>query len=223
MTKYVSYLRVSTQKQGRSGLGLEAQREALAQYIASVGGKLCAEFIEIESGTHKDRPKLAAALAACRVHNATFIVAKLDRLARSVSFVSNFLESGCEFVAVDFPQANRMMLQMLAVIGEYEARLISERTKAALAAAKRRNVTLGGDRGNILAIQQQGSRAGNAVRSAKARQRAADLLPVIDEIKGTGLVTLSQIAAGLNQRGIMTARGGSWSAIQVSRIMEHAQ
>src|ERR1700722_14840044 len=151
MTKYVAYLRVSTHKQGRSGLGLEAQRESVRHYIASVSGKLSAEFVEVESGKPKDRPKLALALASCRLHGATLIVAKLDRLARNVAFVSNFLESGSEFVAVDFPQANRMMIQMLAVIGEYEAKLISDRTKVALAAYKRRDKgnKLGGDRGNI--------------------------------------------------------------------------
>jgi DNA invertase Pin-like site-specific DNA recombinase len=222
MTKFVSYCRVSTQKQGRSGLGLEAQRESIGNYIACVGGTLALELIEIESGKRSDRPKLALALAACRLHGAALIVAKLDRLARSVSFVSNFLESGCEFVAVDFPAANKFMFHLLAAVGEYEAKLISDRTKAALAAAKRKGVVLGGDRGNILAIQPTGSHAGNAVRSAKAHQRAADLQPVIAEIKALGLTSLRQIAAGLNERGIPTPRGGTWSAVQVSRAMEHA-
>jgi DNA invertase Pin-like site-specific DNA recombinase len=219
MMKFIAYLRVSTQKQGRSGLGLEAQREAISRYIASVSGKLAAEYIEVESGKLKDRPKLALALAACRLHGATLIVAKLDRLARNVAFVSNFLESGSEFVAVDFPQANRMMIQMLAVIGEYEAKLISDRTTVALAAYKRRGGTLGGDRGNIQKIQRKGSAAGNAVRSALAKQRANDLQPHIAELRGNGAVTLAQIAAGLNERGIPTARGGEWSATQVARVV----
>lgn len=224
MTKFVSYLRVSTQKQGRSGLGLEAQRNAIAEYIASVGGKLVAEFVEVESGKRADnRPKLALALSACRLRGgATLIVAKLDRLARNNAFVSRFLESGCEFVAADFPQANRMMLQLMSVIAEYEAKLISDRTRAALAAAKRRHVVLGGDRGNILDIQRKGSRAGNAVRSAEAQQRTADLQPIIAEVRSEGATSLRQIAEGLNQRGIATARGGEWSAVQVSRVLEYA-
>jgi DNA invertase Pin-like site-specific DNA recombinase len=220
MTKFVAYLRVSTARQGKSGLGVEAQRDSIANYVASVGGKIVAEFSEVESGTHNDRPKLAAALAACRLHGgATLIVAKLDRLARNVAFVSRFLESGCEFVATDFPQANRMLLQMMSVIAEYEAKLISQRTTAALAAAKRRNVKLGGDRGNILAIQRKGSRAGNAVRSAVAAQRTADLAPVIADLRAAGATSLAQIAAGLNQRGISTARGGEWSPVQVMRVI----
>jgi DNA invertase Pin-like site-specific DNA recombinase len=224
MTKFVAYLRVSTARQGKSGLGVEAQRDSIANYVASVGGKIVAEFSEVESGTHNDRPKLAAALAACRLHGgATLIVAKLDRLARNVAFVSRFLESGCEFVAADLPQANRMLLQMMSVIAEYEAKLISQRTTAALAAAKRRGKVLGGDRGNILDVQRKGSRAGNAVRSAVAAQRAADLQPVIADLRNEGAVTLAQIAAGLNQRGISTARGGEWSAVQVARVVEHAE
>jgi DNA invertase Pin-like site-specific DNA recombinase len=219
MTKFVAYLRVSTQKQGRSGLGLEAQRESVRHYVASVSGTLSAEYVEVESGKLKDRPKLALALAACRLHGATLIVAKLDRLARNVAFVSNFLESGAEFIAVDFPQANRMMIQMLAVIGEYEAKLISDRTTVALAAYKRRGGTLGGDRGNIQAIQRKGSRAGNAARTAIALQRANDLQPHIAELRSMGAVSLAQIAAGLNSRGIPTARGGEWSAVQVSRVV----
>jgi DNA invertase Pin-like site-specific DNA recombinase len=220
MTKFVAYYRVSTAKQGRSGLGLDAQRECIARYITSVGGKLCAEFTEVESGTHKDRPKLAAALAACRVHCATFIVAKLDRLARSVSFVSNFLESGCEFCAVDFPQANRFMLHLLAAVGEYEAKLISDRTRAALAATRRKGTKLGGDRGKQTQGQlRAANKASVAVRSAQAAQRAADLAPVIAELRSAGCVSLAQIATGLNAKGISTARGAEWSPTAVMRVM----
>ena len=219
MTKFVAYHRVSTQKQGRSGLGLEAQQSSIAEYTRSGNGTLCAEFTEVESGKRNDRPQLTAALAQCRLHSATLIVAKLDRLARNVAFVSNLMESGCEFCAVDFPQANRFMIHLLAAVGEYEAKLISDRTKAALQSAKRRGVKLGGDRGNILDIQRRGSRIGNAVRNAKAQQRANDLRQVIAEIQAQGAASLRQIAAQLNARGIQTARGCEWNPTAVMRVL----
>jgi DNA invertase Pin-like site-specific DNA recombinase len=220
--RYVSYLRVSSQKQGKSGLGLEAQRTMIADFVRSINGRIVAEYTEVESGKLANRPELSKALAACRIHNAVLIVAKLDRLARNVAFVSNLMESNAEFTACDFPQANRFMIHMLSAVAEYEAKLISERTKAALAQAKRRGVQLGGDRGNILRIQRKGSRAGNVVRSAKARQRSADLLPVIDSIRGEGVTSLRQIADGLNTKGIPAPRGGAWSAVQVLRVINHS-
>jgi DNA invertase Pin-like site-specific DNA recombinase len=220
MAKFVAYYRVSTQKQGRSGLGLEAQRESIVGYLRTIHGTLCAEFTEVESGKRKDRPELAAALALCRLQGATLIVAKLDRLARNVAFVSNLMESGCEFCAVDFPQANRFMVHLLAAVGEYEAKLISDRTKAALQSAKRRGVRLGGDRGNILDIQSKGSRVGNAVRTAKAQQRAGDLTPVIADIRANGAGSLRDIAAQLNARGIQTARGYGWTPTAVMRVLK---
>ncbi len=194
-----------------------------------VKGKLIAEFEETESGTRKGnhRPQLAAALAQCRVHGATLIIAKLDRLARNVAFTSNLMESSVEFVACDYPEANRLTIHIMAAMAEHEAEMISTRTKLALAQSKK---VLGGDRGNLLKrakgsreiTQRIGSRLGNAVRSESAQRRAADLLPVIDAIKADGAVSLRDIAAGLNQRGIPTARGGEWSAVQVARVMEQA-
>jgi DNA invertase Pin-like site-specific DNA recombinase len=219
MTKFVAYHRVSTQKQGRSGLGLEAQKASIVEYIRTVNGVLCAEFTEVETGKRKDRPELGAALAQCRLQGATLIVAKLDRLARNVAFVSNLMESGCEFCAADFPQANRFMIHLLAAVGEYEAKLISDRTKAALQSARRRGVNLGGNRGNILEVQRKGSRMGNEVRSAKAQQRANDLRPLIAEIQANGSGSLREIAAQLNARGIQTARGGEWSPTAVMRVL----
>jgi DNA invertase Pin-like site-specific DNA recombinase len=219
MAKFVAYYRVSTQKQGRSGLGLEAQQVLVAEYIRAIDGVLCAEFAEVESGKRKDRPQLSAALAQCRLQGATLIVAKLDRLARNVAFVSTLMESGCEFCAVDFPQANRFMIHLLAAVGEYEAKLISERTKAALQSAKRRGLILGGNRGNIFDIQPKGSHTGNAVRRATAQQRANDLRPVIAEIQAKGAGSLREIAAQLNARGIQTARGYRWSPTAVMRVL----
>jgi Resolvase, N terminal domain len=141
---FVAYYRVSTERQGRSGLGLEAQQEAVRSYLNGGRWRLDAEVIEIESGKRSDRPKLAEALRLCRLHGAKLIIARLDRLARNVAFVSALMESGVDFVAVDFPQANRLTVHILAAVAEHEAKAISERTKAALAAAKARGKKLGG-------------------------------------------------------------------------------
>ncbi len=224
MQKFIAYYRVSTKKQGRSGLGLDAQREAVAEHLRTVNGRLVAEFTEIEHGTRKgnNRPELAKALAQCRVHSATLCIAKLDRLARNVAFISNLMESHVDFCACDFPQANRLTIHILAAIAEHEAEMISARTKAALAAAKRRGVVLGGDRGNCAAIAKKGNWASAKVRSETAQRRANDLLPIIEAIRAEGAGSLRQIAAGLNHRGITTARGGEWSAVQVARIVEHS-
>jgi DNA invertase Pin-like site-specific DNA recombinase len=220
--KFIAYYRVSTRRQGASGLGLDAQRQAVTAYLAG-RGQLIAEVTEVEHATRRgnNRPALASALAQCRVHAATLVIAKLDRLARNVAFVSNLMESGVEFTACDFPQANRLTIHVLAAVAEHEAVMISERTKVALAAAKRRGLSLGGDRGNTRLIYRKGAQASARVRGEQSHRRAADLMPVIEALKTAGAVTLREIAAGLNQRGIPTARGGEWSAVQVSRIMEH--
>lgn len=217
--KFVSYLRVSTQRQGRSGLGLEAQREAVMGYLNGGKWKLVQELVEVESGKRSDRPKLAEALALCRVHNATLIVAKLDRLGRNVAFVSALMEAGVKFVAADMPEANETMLHFMSVMAQHEAKAISQRTKAALAAAKARGKKLGGYRWAIDSVATKGSRASAKARVESASKRAADLIPVIDAIKAEGAVTLREIAAALNERGISAPRGGEWSATQVSRIL----
>jgi DNA invertase Pin-like site-specific DNA recombinase len=220
--KFVAYYRVSTAKQGRSGLGLEAQQEAVRSYLNGGAWQLVAEVVEVESGKRNDRPKLAEALRLCRLHGATLIIAKLDRLARNVAFISNLMESGVEFTAVDFPQANRLTVHILAAVAEHEAKAISTRTKDALAAAKARGKRLGGDRGNLPAVAKDGAKASVAARIAKADNRTSDLLPIIEELKASGAVSLRQIAAGLNAKGIKTARGGEWSAVQVQRVLERA-
>ena len=142
--RFVGYFRVSTDKQGRSGLGLDAQQEAVSRFVQARSSKLISEIVEIESGTRADRPMLAEALRLCRVHRATLLIAKLDRLARNVAFISNLMESGVEFEAVDFPSANRLTIHILSAVAEHEAGMIRERTKSALAAAKKRGVKLGG-------------------------------------------------------------------------------
>jgi DNA invertase Pin-like site-specific DNA recombinase len=154
--KFVSYLRVSTARQGRSGLGLEAQREAVSVFLNGGRWKLVENVIEVESGKKNDRPELARALRLCRMKQATLLVAKLDRLARNVAFISALMESGVDFTAVDFPTANRLTVHVLAAVAEHEAAMISARTKAALAAAKRRGVKLGGHRGNSQRIGKSG-------------------------------------------------------------------
>jgi DNA invertase Pin-like site-specific DNA recombinase len=218
--KFVAYYRVSTAKQGRSGLGLEAQQEAVRSYLNGGAWQLVDEVVEVESGKRNDRPKLAEALRLCRLHGATLIIAKLDRLARNVAFISNLMESGVEFTAVDFPQANRLTVHILAAVAEHEAKAISTRTRDALAAAKTRGTRLGGDRGNLPAVAKDGAKASVAARIAKADGRASDLLPIIEELKASGAVSLRLIAAGLNDKGIRTARGGEWSAVQVQRVLE---
>ncbi|HMH12111.1 MAG TPA: recombinase family protein [Edaphobacter sp.] len=224
--KFVSYLRVSTARQGVSGLGLEAQREAVASYLDGGRWTLVEEVVEVESGKRNDRPAIAEALRLCRLHQATLVIAKLDRLARNVHFISSLMESGVEFVAVDFPQANRLTVHILAAVAEHEATMISARTVAALAAAKVRGVALGGRRGDparMSAVAAKGNKASAAARSAKAAKRNADVLPVIEGLRVAGISSFRQIAAELNQRGITTPRGCEWSAVQVQRILQSAR
>jgi DNA invertase Pin-like site-specific DNA recombinase len=218
--KFVAYYRVSTAKQGASGLGLEAQQESVRSYLNGGRWKMVDEVTEIESGKRNDRPALANALALCRLHKATLIIAKLDRLARNVAFISNLMESGVEFTAVDFPQANRLTVHILAAVAEHEAAMISARTKAALKAAKARGVVLGTPKHDQIARHaHKGTQASARVRGEEARRRAADVLPVIQSVKDTGVSTLAGIAQTLNDRGIPTPRGGSWSPVQVSRVL----
>jgi DNA invertase Pin-like site-specific DNA recombinase len=215
---FVAYYRVSTERQGRSGLGLEAQKAAVRDYLNGGNWKIVAEFVEVESGKRSDRPQLAAALAACALRGAKLIIAKLDRLARNVAFVSNLMEAGVDFVAVDFPTANRLTVHILAAVAEHEAKMISERTKAALAAAKARGQKLGGYRG--IPLTPEARQAGCERRTAIADKRAAALAPTIAELRASGAATLQAIADGLNRSGIPTTSGrGEWQPVQVSRVL----
>jgi DNA invertase Pin-like site-specific DNA recombinase len=220
--RYIAYYRVSTKRQGKSGLGLEAQKNAVADYLNGGRWTLKDEVTEVESGTRTDRPELAKALALCRLHKATLLVAKMDRLSRNLHFLSGLMESGVDFIACDLPAANRLTIHVLAAVAEAEAEAISARTKAALAAAKARGVKLGGDRGNIASVSRKGASASARARAAEARRRAADLMPVIDAIKAQGTVSLRDVAEELDRRGITTARGGGWSAVQVRRVLNSA-
>ncbi len=175
----------------------------------------------MESGRRNDRPQIAEALRLCRLHKATLIIAKLDRLARNVHFISSLMESGVDFVACDFPEANRLTVHILAAVAEHEAAMISSRTKAALKVAKARGVQLGGmrgDRSRMSPLALQGALRSAEARKLAASRRHADLAPVIDSLRDAGASSLRQIADGLNLRGILTANGGRWSATQVKRV-----
>jgi DNA invertase Pin-like site-specific DNA recombinase len=214
---FVAYYRVSTAKQGSSGLGLEAQQEAVRSYLNGGNWKLVAEVTEVESGKRSDRPKLDEAMRLCRLHGATLVIAKLDRLSRDAHFLLGLQKAGVEFIAVDNPHANRLTIHILAAVAEDEAKRISDRTKAALAAAKARGVKLGGHRG--VELTEDVRKAGRAVRTAKANARSLDLAPLIADLQANGITSLGAIANALNERGIPTARGGQWSPIQVSRVL----
>jgi DNA invertase Pin-like site-specific DNA recombinase len=223
--KFVSYLRVSTKKQGASGLGLEAQREAVANYLNGGSWQLVAELVEVESGGKSDRPKLAEALALCRNLGATLVVAKLDRLARNAHFLLGLRDAGVDFVAADMPDANRMTVGILAVVAEAEKDMISARTKAALAAAKARGVKLGAFRkykkGKPVFVGRKGTAddaaRARAVHMAKANEKANDLKPIFDKYAD---LSLSETARRLNEVGVLSPAGkaGSWTAAAVSRI-----
>ena len=213
--KFVSYLRVSTQRQGKSGLGLEAQRKAVSDYLNGGDWQLVKELVEVETGKSKERPKLAAALRLCRIYNARLLVAKLDRLARNVAFISALMEAGVHFVAVDLPQANELTVHILASVAQYEARAISERTIVALAAAKAKGKPLGGVRElkkqkgqywNLASVSDKGRAVAMKVRQDAMKKCNDDLLPLIEAIKSEGATSLRQIATVLNERGTLTAR-----------------
>ncbi|MGY2843386.1 DNA invertase Pin-like site-specific DNA recombinase [Bradyrhizobium sp. USDA 4509] len=216
--KWISYLRVSTGRQGRSDLGIEAQRNGVSEFLNGGDWRLVKEYVEIESGKRTDRPQLDAAIAACRVHGAKLVIAKLDRLSRDAHFLLGLDKAGVEFVAADMPSANRLTVGIMAMVAEEERRMISKRTKEALAAAKRRGVKLGGDRG-VVPSKRTRKLAGEAVQ-ARVTERAADLAPIIAELRAGGATSLREIADGLNGQGIPTSRGGSWSAVQVARVLE---
>ena len=219
--KFVSYTRVSTARQGASGLGLEAQRAAVAGYLNGGHWALVQEIVEVESGKRNDRPALAAAIRLCKKHKATLVIAKLDRLARNVAFISNLMESGVEFVAVDMPQANRFVVHILAAVAEQEADTISKRTKAALQAAKARGTQLGGRRVSAERFAEIAT-AARLVRTEKANGFCDGIRPAIEQARAAGATTLREIAAALNAREIETPRGGQWSAVQVQRVLSRA-
>jgi DNA invertase Pin-like site-specific DNA recombinase len=204
---------VSTDKQGKSGLGLEAQRRAVLDYLNGGRWSLLQEIVEIESGKQHERPELMAALAACRKHKARLVIAKLDRLSRNLAFIATLMESGVEFVAVDNPHANKLTVHILAAVAQHEREMISERTKAALQAAKARGTRLGNPE------LAKAAKRGTAAVKANARRFAANVRPIIDEIITAGATSHNAIAAKLNERNVRTARGGTWRHVQVGAIL----
>jgi DNA invertase Pin-like site-specific DNA recombinase len=217
--KWISYLRVSTARQGRSGLGLEAQQKAVEDFLNGGNWRVVKEFVEVESGKNTERPVLAEAIQACRVYGAKLVIAKIDRLSRDAHFLLGLEKAGVDFVAADMPNANRLTVGIMAMIAEEERRMISARTKAALAAARRRGVQLGGYNKNPK-LTAKARKAGHEANARIARDRATDLAPIVKELQAAGATSLRAIADGLNDRGIPTAKGGQWSAVQVMRVLE---
>lgn len=221
--KFVAYYRVSTERQGRSGLGLDAQKRAVADFLNGGRWELVAEFTEVESGRRADRVALQHALAACRLHGATLVVAKLDRLSRNAAFLLTLRDSGARFVAADMPDANHLTVGILALVAQHEAEAISARTKAALAAAKARGTPLGAHNPKCRpldgAARASGTAESAATRRVIAEQRARDLAPTVAELRAAGAKSLRALARGLNERRIPAPRQGLWTAAQVSRVL----
>lgn len=207
--RFVTYYRVSTDKQGRSGLGLEAQRNAVTQFLTTRYASVLAEFLEVESGGKDDRPKLREALEACRRGKATLLIAKLDRLARSVAFVAGLMDGETDFVAVDMPHASRFVLHIMAAVAEHERQIIGERTKAALAAAKARGVRLGT---NGMALAER--------HRAEAVEYAGTIKNAVMNVMQAGASTSRQVAEGLNKAGVFSRRGRQWHPASVSRVLD---
>lgn len=220
MSRVVAYYRVSTDAQGRSGLGLEAQRDAVARLCRSREWEIVAEFTEVESGKRDDRPELSAAMHRAKVTGATLVIAKLDRLSRSAAFLTALQESGTPFVAADMPEACETTVGILAVIARSERKAIGRRTKEALAAAKARGVRLGNPNGAAaLRRAAKGNVAALAAVKANAASRAEDYAPILADIRANGATSLPAIARELNERGIVTPRGGRWHPTSVQRLV----
>ena len=225
MQNYISYIRVSTKKQGNSGLGLEAQTASVIKFVNG-HGKLVASYCEVESGRKSDRPELAKALAHAKRSKAILVVAKMDRLSRNLAFLSTLLESTVEFQAVDNPHANRLTIHILAAIAENEAKATSIRTKEALQAAKARGTKLGSNRPGHWAGREHLRQAGqrNATKAAALANREnrigiyIDLVPLIKDLRSQG-ITLQAIAAKLTELGHETRRGKAWNHVQVLRLL----
>lgn len=218
--KFVAYYRVSTARQGRSGLGLDAQRQAVADYLNGGKRALLREFVEVESGKLNARPELGEALRLCKVTGATLVIAKLDRLSRNAAFLLTLRDSGVQFVAADMPDANALTVGILALIAQHEREAISKRTKEALAAAKRRGVKLGNPNGaRPLRRARKGNRAAIAIIRQQADAHAARLQPVLEDLHAKGTRTLAGIAAALNAAEMRTPRGATWHPSSVRNLI----
>ena len=218
MGNYIAYLRQSTTKQERSGLGIEAQRDIINSFINE--GVILAEYVETESGRKSDRPKLQEALALCRKTNSILIVAKLDRLSRNVAFTSKLLENDVEIIFCDFPQANRLILHIISSIAEYEANLISQRTRQSLKAKKERGVKLGKSE-NLMNKHNEAVARSNQTNRIKAKNNANNMRAVAllrSMVKEE--LTLSQMTIRLNEQGFVTSKGCKFQIVQVQRLIQ---
>lgn len=217
--RFVTYLRVSTTKQGESGLGLEAQRMAVAAYVKRMGpgAAVLAEYVEVESGKRDDRPKLVEAIDHARLSGARLVIAKLDRLSRNVHFLSGLKNAGVDFVAADMPDANALTVHILAAVAEHEREMISARTKAALAAAKARGQRLGNPNG-AAHLKGRGNGEAVAALTAGADQKAERLRKTVAKLEAEGITTARGMATALNARGILSPRGKGWTATTVQRL-----
>lgn len=224
MTNFVAYVRVSTDRQGKSGLGLEAQEALIDSFIAATPGAqlLCPVFTEIETGKNDNRPVMAQAIARCHQTGATLLIAKLDRLARSVSFVANLMKA-VDFRVAEMPHATPFELHIRASVAEEEGRMISARTKAALAIAKAKGTKLGGDRGYRLprdaAREDRTAQAAGAAHTRDANRFASELRNVIANLQNDGVTSNKGLAAALNNLGVSTPRQGVWTATAVRRVL----
>jgi DNA invertase Pin-like site-specific DNA recombinase len=214
--KFVAYYRVSTTKQGINGLGMDAQRNAVMNYLNGGNWHLIAEFAEVESGKRSDRQELAKAIALCRKEGATLLIAKLDRLARNAAFLLNLRDSGVDFIAVDMPHADKFTVGIMALVAEKERDLISQRTRDGLAAARRRGTKLGNPH------PVQALKAAHAVNLARADEYAKELLPIVREIRAAHVTTLRGIAQCLNARGFKTPNGKAFKPQSVKNLLERA-
>jgi DNA invertase Pin-like site-specific DNA recombinase len=211
-TDYIAYYRVSTARQGKSGLGLDAQKELVRRYIN--GGTLIAEYVEVESGKKDSRPQLQAALEACKQHKATLLIAKLDRLSRDLHFISGLERAGIKFICADMPEANEFTIHILASVAQHERKLVSQRTRDALQAAKRRGVKLGNPN------PEKALQKAYKVHRKQADSFAESIKPIIEEIRQKGsITTLQGIADALNARGVSTSRGGKWWPTSVKNLL----
>jgi DNA invertase Pin-like site-specific DNA recombinase len=213
--KFVAYYRVSTEKQGINGLGIEAQKAAVRNFLKAGERNLLAQFQEVESGTRNDRPELQKALQLCRKTKAKLLIAKLDRLARSASFLFSLRDSGMDFICCDMPEADRFTVGLFALLAEKERDLISERTKAGLAAAKERGIKLGNPQA------RKALKLAWSARTKACQLRRASLAPVVREIQKTGMTGLAQIAECLNRRGYKTPMGRSFTKHTVCNLLKH--
>lgn len=222
--RFIGYVRVSTDKQGRSGLGLEAQRQAIESYLNGGDWQLLDTFVEVESGSKSDRPQLRAALEACRRTGARLIIAKLDRLSRNLAFIANLMEAGVGFVAADMPHANEFTVHVLAAVAQHERKMISQRTKEALRVAKARGVKLGNPQGLRPEVAAQARQRGTEVACRKAETFAARLYPHVARYRDLGL-SLNEVARRLNIEGVLGPRGrpGTWTATSVRNLLRRVE